>query len=268
MGQHFLSAAFLSAATDRTAKRLASGPTLVLATDPAAEIADALLAYDPGLRVRSDRFDFGNGVRLHGPVELTGDLAAKAGLPPGMTMAYYADIVETGARGSRPDDAKRQDAERLVRGLAARLGGTVHGERPPADIELSASVYSGRPVPAEEVIRVLQPFTDDQLFVDDYPDVPGSYFLVSEEEPRFLTVYWPPRLSRSRLKPAPLALGALRDQEPCRWELRSKFSIGSASREISLTVGEAALALARKTDGVVIDTYGFPVSRPADLLPR
>jgi hypothetical protein len=253
---------------DRTAKRLASGPTLVLATDPADEVAGALLAYDPGLRVRSDRFDFGNGVRLHGPVELTPDLAAQAGLPPGLTAAYYADIVETGTRGTRPDDAKRQDAERLVRGLAARLGGAVHGARPPMDLNLSASVYSTQPVPAEQVIRVLQPFTDDDLFVDDYPEVPGSYFLVSEQEPRFLTVYWPPRLAKSRLQPAPLALGALREQDPCRWELRSKFPVGSAGREISLTVGEAALALAREVNGLVIDAFGFPVAQPEDLLPR
>ena len=31
---------------------------------------------------------------------------------------------------------------------------------------------------------------------------------------------------------------------------------------------EAALALAGRADGVVIDTYGFPVDRPEDLLPR
>ena len=256
------------APSGRMAKRLAAGPTLLLAAEVSDEIADALVAYDPALRVRSDRFAFGNGVLLHGPVEVTAELAAKAGLPADAASAYYADIIETGTRGSRPDHAKWQDAERLVRGLAARLGGTVHSQRPDMSLNLSASVYTAQPLPAEQVISVLQPYTDDALFTDEDQDVPGAYFLVSEQEPRFLTVFWPPRLSRSALAPPPLALGDLRDQEPARWELRSKFPAATADRAIRLTVGEAALALAHRVDGVVIDPYGFPVTRPEDLLPR
>jgi hypothetical protein len=79
---------------------------------------------------------------------------------------------------------------------------------------------------------------------------------------------WSRRLSRSALEPPPLALGGLRDHEPARWELRSKFPAATADRAIRLTVGEAALALAHRVDGVVIDSYGFPVTRPEDLLPR
>lgn len=256
------------ALSGRTAKRLAAGPTLLLAAEVSDEIADALLAYDPALRVRSDRFAFGNGVLLHGPVDVTPELAAKAGLPATAASAYYADIIETGTRGSRPDHAKWQDAGRLVRGLAARLGGTVHDPRPVMILNLSASVYTAQSLPAGQVISVLQPYTGDELYADEDQDVPGAYYLVSGQEPRFLTVYWPPRLSRSALEPPPLALGDLRDQEPGRWELRSKFPAATAGREIRLTVGAAALALARRVDGVVIDPYGFPVSRPEDLLPR
>ncbi len=164
------------APSGRTAKRLAAGPTLLLAAEVSDEIADALVAYDPALRVRSDRFAFGNGVLLHGPVEVTAELAAKAGLPASTASAYYADIIETGTRGSRPDQAKWQDAERLVRGLAARLGGTVHGQRPAMNLNLSASVYTAQPLPAEQVISVLQPYTDDALFADEDQDVPGAYY--------------------------------------------------------------------------------------------
>lgn len=185
------------AVSGRTARRLAAGPTLLLAAEVSDEMADALLAYDPALRVRSDRFAFGNGVLLHGPVDITPELAAKAGLPATTASAYYADIIETGTRGSRPDGAKRQDAERLVRGLAARLGGTVHDQRPAMSLNLSASVYATQPLAAEQVISVLQPYTDGALFADEDQEVAGAYFLVSEQEPRFLTVYWPPRLSRS-----------------------------------------------------------------------
>ncbi|HWG63269.1 MAG TPA: hypothetical protein VG253_16350 [Streptosporangiaceae bacterium] len=257
---------------DNTAKRLATGPTLLLQTDPAEAMADALLAYDPGVRTPRGRFVFGNGVVLCGPVEINADLAMKAALPAGMTAGYYAEIIKSGAggeaHGRRPDPAKWQDAERLVRGLAARLGGIVHDERPRMEIHLGCSVYAAEPVPAEEVIGTLQPYTDDTLFVDKQEDVAGAYLLVSEQEPRFITSYYPPLLSRSKVQPPPLALGPMRKQEPCRWELSTWYPVETASREIRLTVGTAALALARRTDGAVVDAFGFPVGRPEDLLPR
>ena len=162
----------------------------------------------------------------------------------------------------------RQDAERLIRGLALRLGGSVHGSRPPTTIDLRASVYSPQRLPAEHVISVLQPYASGTLFVEDNEDVPESYFLLTEESPRFFTAYWPPRLSHSTLQPPAPAIGALRDQEPGRWELTTKHPAATASAEICLTVGRAALDLSRRTDGIVIDTYGFPVDQPEDLLPR
>lgn len=64
----------------------------------------------------------------------------------------------------------------------------------------------------------------------------------------------------------PLVLGELRDKEPCRGDLRTKFPMATAPPEVCLQVGEAAMALARRAAGVAIDTYGFPVDRPEDLL--
>ena len=52
------------------------------------------------------------------------------------------------------------------------------------------------------------------------------------------------------------------------WDLWTKFPVTTADRDTCLRVAEAALALARHADGVVIDTYGFPVDQPGDLLPR
>ena len=75
-------------------------------------------------------------------------------------------------------------------------------------------------------------------------------------------------MSRSRLALPPPALGDLRDKEPCRWDLRTRFPVATAKRETCLRVGEAALALAACADGTVIDTYGFPVDGSQDMLPR
>lgn len=255
---------------DRTAKHLARGPAVLFPADPADGMAEAVLRYDPAARVTSEAFVFHNDVELHGPVQVTSDAAREAGLPSGMTAGYYAAIVEGGTGRSRPDSLKWQDAERLIRGLAARLGGTVHDERPPMDLRMRAVVYSGRAaLPADQVIGVLQPYVDTgELVMGEDTNVPDAYYLITEREPVFFVAYWPPRLSRSRLALPPPALGELSSKEPCRWDLRTKFPVASAAPETCLRVGEAALALARRTEGTVIDTYGFPVDRPEDLLPR
>jgi hypothetical protein len=252
---------------DRTAKRLADGPTLLLATEPADELARLLARYDPAVRVRGDRLVFRNGVVLHGPVEVTADLARKAGLPAGVTTAYYAGIIEQGSRGSRPDDDKWQDAERLVRGLAGRLGATVHNGRPPMDLKLRASVFSSQPLPAADVVSALRPYFDHEIVVDEDEQVKDAYYLITREEPLFFVAYWPPRLSQSRLARPPPALGPLRDHSPSRWDFRTKFSLADAGEDRCRRVGEAAFALAGRVNGTVIDTYGFALTGPGELRP-
>jgi len=251
---------------DHAAERLARGPAVLFAADPVDGMAEAILRYDPQATVKSDRFVFHNGVQLHGPVTVAPDVARQAGLPAGMTAGYYAAIVEGGTGRPRPDSLKWQDAERLIRGLAARLGGTVHDERPAMDLKLRVSVYSGHELPVGQVIEVLQPYTDTgELHVEEDTGVSGAYYLFTKAEPLFFVTYWPSRLSRSRLALPPPALGGLRDKEPFRWDLRTKFPVATVPRETCLRVAEAALALASRADGVVIDSYGFPVDRPEDL---
>jgi len=220
--------------------------------------------------VQGNKFVFRNDVQLHGPVEVTADIARQAGLPAGLATGYYATIVKNGTSRSRLDSLKWQDAERLVRGLAARLAGTVHDEQPPMDLRLRAVVYSEpSSIPAEQVVGVLQPYVrSGALAIEKDTNVPDAYYLITEQEPVFFVAYWPPRVSRSRLALPPPALGDLSDNEPCRWDLRTRFPVTTAKRETCLQVGEAALALAGRAHGIVIDTYGFPVDQPEDMLPR
>ncbi len=254
---------------DRPARHLARGPAVLFPTDPAASMAGAMARYDPAATVKHGRFACRNGVRLAGPAAVTPQAARKTGLPDGLSVGYYATTTGTAARWARPDHLKWQDAERLVRGLAARLGGTVHDQRPPMRLQLRVSVYSGQPSPPEEVAGVLQPYVDTgDLFTEEDPETVGAYYLLTGQEQVFLVVYWPPRLSRSPRALPPPALGALATGEPCRWDLRTTLPVDTAARETCLTVGEAALALAHHTSGTAIDTYGFPVDRPEDLLPR
>src|SRR5262249_49832576 len=254
---------------DRTAKHLARGPAVLFAGDPADAMAGAVLRYDPVAGVQSDGFGFRNQGQWHGPVAVTPDVAGQAGLPAGLATGYSATIAESGTSRSRPDSLKWQDAERLVRGLAARLGGTVHDEQPPMDLRLRAVVYSAQPfLSAGQVIGVLQPFVHSgELVIEKDTNVPDAYYLITQQEPVFFVAYWPPRVSRSKLALPPPALGDLGGKEPGRWDLRTKFPVATASREACLQVGEAALALADRADGTVIDTYGFPVDRLEDMLP-
>jgi len=255
---------------DRTAKHLARGPAVLFPADPAEAMAEAVLSYDPAAGAQRGRFVFRNDVQLQGPVTVAPDVARQAGLPAGLATGYYATIVESGTGRPRLDSLKWQDAERLIRGLAARLGGTVHDEQPPMDLRLRAVVYSVQPsLPAEQVISVLQPYVHSgQLVIERDTNVPDAYYLITEQEPVFLVAFWPSRVSRSKLALPPPALGDLSGKEPCRWDLRTKFPVATAIRETCLQVGEAALALAGRADGTVIDTYGFPVGKPEDMLPR
>jgi hypothetical protein len=248
---------------DRTAKRLATGPTLVLPAERVDDVADLLRQYDPGLRAHGDRFSFDNGVLLYGPVEATPELAAAAGLPT--AIAYYTRAGLLPKRQERPEDAKLADGERLIRGLATRLNAATHAQRPWAKLDFDLSVYAEQPIPPDQVIAVVQPYAGEedgrQLTVEEHPNVEQSYFLISEREPVFLTAFWPGYLSRSRMARPPLALGPLRTRDPCHWQLGTTQDVATAKPEFCRLITEAALALADATSGVVIDMYGFPVTR-------
>jgi hypothetical protein len=185
-----------------------------------------------------------------------------------MAVAYYASIAVQGKADRRPDDDKWEDAGRLIRGLAVRLGGTIHDPRPAMDLTLDASVYSGQQLPVQDVIEVLSPFAGHELEAGPM-ELRGAYALRPVAGTvLFLTMYFPPWVAGMRVQPPPPAIGELRRQKPCQWQLHTSVPVQDAGQEDCQTVGGAALALARRAGGVVTDAYGFPVARPEDLLPR
>jgi hypothetical protein len=130
------------------------------------------------------------------------------------------------------------------------------------------SVFSAPPPPpVEQVIDIVQPYVDSGKLIIDYDTrAKEAYFLVTEESPTFFVVYWPPRLTKvARLPPA---VRVLQTREPCRWHLTTTSPAAAASRELCLKVGGAALALAQRTRGMVLDSYDFPIDRAEDLVPR
>lgn len=255
---------------DRTAKHVANGPTLLLAPESIAALDALLKTYAPDLWAHNGHLALRNGVRLYGPVEVTPDLAKKAGLPVDSGVAYYTGTGGMLKREERPEEAKLLDGEWLVRGLAARLHCVKHSKQPWAEAKMDLSIWAEQPAPPEQVMAVLQPFVgvdeDQQLFVSEHEDLPGSYFLFSDRRV-FVTMFSPSEMSRPGIAPPPPAIGTLRTKKPCRWELLSAHAdAATADAETRMLLSTAALALADAVHGVVTDMFGFPINRPEDLI--
>jgi hypothetical protein len=247
---------------DRSAGKLAAGPTLVLPSDPGPALFDEARRYDPGVRYSTllRRLFFSNGVLLLGPVKVTPAVAREAGLPEGTALAWYALAALQGHQERRVHDAKAFDGELLVRGLAARLGGTTHPASLQPKLALLASVYSERGLPTEQVIEALRPYGGDFRVEDRKAH---SYSLTGEKT-HFYVAYWSPR--RYRESDAPAALGPVRPLH--HWDLHGGVAASDASRDLALKVGEAALALADQSGGRALDMFGFPIGTPDDLVPH
>jgi hypothetical protein len=247
---------------DRSASKLSSRTTLLLTADPGPALLDAARLYDPEVREWHGRLVFRNGVLLFGPVAVTPKLEQQAGLPAGMAVAWYTGSAIQPTKEERSHTAKVDDGDRLVTGLAERLGGTVQYAGPDPSPALLASVYSQQALAVEQVIEVLRPYGGD-LKAEDEDEY--SYGLTGKSAP-FYVAYWSPRIYQERS--APPAVGAIRPGPLHHWDLNTGVHAKRAARKLSLTVGEAALALARQSGGVALDMLEFPLNDPEDLLPR
>lgn len=248
---------------DRSASKLPAGRTTLLFTaDPGDALLDAARLYDPQVRHWHGRLIFRNGVLLFGPMEVTPKLEQQAGLPAGMAVAFYTGAAGHTEGGDRGHDGKHFDGDRLVRGLADRLDGTVKYAGTPPDLALVTSVYSEEAVTPDQVIEVLRPYGGDFKVEDE---TENSYSL-SGAGTRFYVAYWSPKLYREA--EAPPAIGAMRSRRLHHWDLHTGHGRKRVSREMAQGIGEATLALANRSGGVALDVLGFPVTSPDDLLPR
>lgn len=164
-------------------------------------------------------------------------------------------------RGAAVRRTSGPDGERLVRGLAARLGGSTHPARLQPDLAMMVSVYSEQAVSSGEAIEALRPYAGD-LAVDDVTK--GTYSLTGKDMP-FYTAYWPPEMSGTLESPS--ALGPLYKRPMHHWDLHSGQQADEVAQDLCQKMGEAALALAATCGGKVVDVFGFPVSQPGDVQP-
>jgi hypothetical protein len=247
---------------DRSASKLQGRTALLFTADPGDALLDAARLYDPQVRSWHGRLVFRNGILLFGPVTVTPKLEQQAGLPAGIAAAYYTGAAGHTESGDRPHDATVADGDRLVRGLADRLGGTARYAGAPQDLALKTSVYSEEALDPEQVIEVLTPYGGDFSVEDPSED---SYSL-SGKRIYFYVAYWSARLYREQ--DAPPALGAMRSRRLHHWDLHAGGARKHVARELVQRVGEATLALASRSGGVAVDEFGFPVTSVDDLIPR
>ncbi|WP_169944202.1 hypothetical protein [Microbispora sp. H11081] len=212
------------------ARRLRRGPTLLLpyAPDPTT-VLETVRLHDPQAGPYGRGFRIGANVELRGPVELTPELAARAGLPAGWGAAFVAHNIDGEAGG----DFARPSL--LVRGLAERLGGREHPEcqEPPEDL---AEVTGGRILPVDELIGLL---------ADDVPGLAvtavtstGTTLLAGAESPIEVFVNeW--------------------DADDVTYELSANSGYGT---DVPATARRAALAIAARAGGVARDHNGFLIT--------
>lgn len=245
---------------DRSAGKLSGQTALLLTADPGNALLDAARLYDPEVRHWHGRLVFRNGVLLFGPVTLTPKIEQQAGLPVGFAVAWYTGAALQRSREERTHMAKQEDGDRLVRGLADRLGGTTHPAHLQPELALLASVYSEQGLPVEQVIEALEPYGGELRAEDEKPD---SYGMTGKDAP-FYVGYFGPRLYLER--EAPPAVGAMRSTPLHHWDINTGIRGSKAASELSLKVGEAALALASRSGGVALDLLGFRIESAGDML--
>ncbi len=244
---------------------LGDNPAILLSADPGRDhVLDAAKLYDPAVREWRERLVFTNGVLLFGPIAVTPQMAQQARLPGNVTTAYRGEIAVQD-HGHRRDPAlKRHDASLLVRGLAARLGGTVHPALPEPDLALLATVYTPRRLSAEQVINLLRPYTPQlAAFGGDPPD--GDSYTLACDQTRFLIGY---TATPVRVRDCyPPALGELRDRQHHDYLIKTSARADNGPPELRIKLGGAALTLARYADGMALDMYDFRIHRPEDIPP-
>jgi hypothetical protein len=174
---------------DRSASRLRGRTALLFTADPGEALLDAARLYDPGVRAWHGRLIFRNRILLFGPVTVTPKFKQQAGLPAGIAVAYYTGAAGHTEGGDRGHEAKALDGDRLVCGLAGRLGGTARYAGAPPDFALVTSLYSDQAVAPDEVIEMLRPHGGNFRVEDQTED---SYSL-SGAGTRFYVAYWSPR---------------------------------------------------------------------------
>lgn len=252
---------------------------LLLPADPGPE---QMLEYirqwfDPRARLKSHGVINVDGMRevnLSGAYPIDPDLAAEAGIPDGLDVAYFVGKT-TRAQPYSLSDIQRKDSEqvdmsfRLVRGLAIRLGGLAHPHDQPAVAEpLRATVYTSREISAYDVREIAGKFAPGLIPYDNPTFGPVGVSFWKTGDGQLELSHWPKGTVAVLLPHEPRSVGDLffhtNDSTAVRLELSTPGN--ETDPRTARLLGECALEIAGAAGGPCVDQLGFRVTRPGDLV--
>jgi hypothetical protein len=204
------------------------------------------------------------------------DVAAEAGVPDGMGVAFFVTNIAR-AQPFSASDVNRKTKEqydtsvRLVNGLAVRLGGVAWPEASVMQESLETRVYTSREqITTDEVYAIVDRFAPGLTPYNNPTFGPIGVSTWRTGDGQFEAQHWP-RGTVSLLRPhSPRSIGDLffHTDQATAIRLQLSAAANEADPRTARLLGECALEVAATAGGVCSDQLGFRVTRPDDLVFR
>jgi hypothetical protein len=250
---------------------------LLLPADPGRErLLEYVHLFDPRAKLAmGGRIDVGNerDFYLTEGLAITPDVAAEASVPAGMTTAFFVQNNPRGIPFSTigPINTKKElyeSSERLMNGLAVRMGGVAWPEAPVLSEPLRATVYTFREVSAEQVHGVAARYAPRLAphFDPTFDSIGVSTWRT--EDSQFEAQHWPKGTTSVLYPHAPRSIGEGFYHRTEAWAVRLELSTPANRTDphTARVLGHCALEMAAMSGGACVDQLGFRVRDPQELV--
>jgi hypothetical protein len=246
---------------------------LLLPADPGREqMLGYVHLFDPRARLASRgsiNVDNMREVYLTRSLPIEPDVAAEAGVPDGMGVAFFVTNVQRGGVSTKKEQYEM--SVNLVNGLAVRLGGVAWPEASVMREPLRATIYTAREdVTANQVYAIAARYAQGLVPYDNPTFGPYGVSFWRTSDGQFEAQHWPKGTTPVLLPDAPRSLGDLffHSVESTAARLELSIPANHADPGTARLLGECALEIAAASDGICVDQLGFRVTRPDDLVFR
>ncbi len=249
---------------------------LLLPADPGRDLLlEYVHLFDPraGLAL-GGRIDVGGERDFYvtAGLQITPDVAAETGVPAGMTMAFF--VQNTPLRGQFTTVGLGQAkvelygaSEKLMNGLAVRMGGVAWPQAGVLSEPLRATIYTFREVSAEQVHEVVARYAPGLAPCHTaFTNLGVSTWRTQDGQ--FEASHWPKGRTPVLLPDAPRSIGEGFYHRTEAWAVRLELSTPAnrADPHTARLLGECALEIAAMTHGACVDQLDFRVRKPEELV--
>jgi hypothetical protein len=252
---------------------------LLLPSDPGREqLLEYVHLFDPRARLASQgsiNVDNMREVYLTRGLVIEPDVAAEAGVPAGMGVAFFVSNT-TRAQPFSWSDVQRKSKEqydalvRLVNGLAVRLDGVAWPEASVLQERLEARVYTAREVSAGQAYEVVAKYAPGLEPYQNPTFGPVGVSTWRTSDGQFEAQHWP-QGTVSLLRPhSPRSVGDLffHTNQLAAVRLQLSTPANQTGPGTARLLSQCALEVAAAAGGVCVDQLGFQVRRPEELVFR